>query len=261
MQNLKSMKGKKLNASKINVQLKFNWVKAFGISLTGLFFVLGLINPLAPAEAGTRPATFLAEAMMIQMADDDETEIEKAHRTEMLAQFLVNQYKKTNIVQMRKIVEEAYNAGEKFDVDPLLILAIIGVESSFNPKAVSRAGAHGLMQIMVKVHKKSFAPFGGVSASKSVRPNIEVGTKIFADYLDKTGSVYKALKHYAGAANLKHDRGYGSKVMHLRTGLVKAANGRFDVARNHLKSRSHEDIAMSYFYDQPKKKETSDTTG
>lgn len=255
------MKGKKLNASNINGQLKFKWVKTSGIFLTGLFFVLGLINPLAPAEAGSRPTTFLAEAMMIQMADEDDSEVEKAYRTEMLAQFLVNQYRKTNLVEMRKIVEEAYAAGEKFDVDPLLILAIIGVESSFNPKAVSKAGAHGLMQIMVKVHAKSFAPFGGVSASKSVRPNIEVGTKIFADYLDKTGSVYKALKHYAGAANLKHDSGYGSKVMHLRTGLVKAANGRFDVAQSHLKTRSHEDVAMSYFYDKPRKKDNSDTTG
>jgi len=47
-----------------------------------------------------------------------------------------------------RLVQEAWSVGQKAGLDPTLILAIMAVESSFNPFAQSSVGAQGLMQVM-----------------------------------------------------------------------------------------------------------------
>src|SRR6185295_8699604 len=51
-----------------------------------------------------------------------------------------------------RLVKEAWSVGDKVGLDPTLILAIMAVESSFNPFAQSAVGAQGLMQVMTGVH-------------------------------------------------------------------------------------------------------------
>ena len=60
-----------------------------------------------------------------------------------------------------RLVQEAWEVGERADLDPTLILAIMAVESSFNPFAQSPVGAQGLMQVMTKVHDDKYEAFGG----------------------------------------------------------------------------------------------------
>ncbi len=47
-----------------------------------------------------------------------------------------------------KYEEYVYKYAEKYDVDPLFVMAIIKTESNFNEKVVSKSGAKGLMQLM-----------------------------------------------------------------------------------------------------------------
>src|SRR5690606_21286616 len=108
-----------------------------------------------------------------------------------------------------------------------LVLAVIAVESSFNPKAQSHKGAQGLMQVLTRVHREKFAPFGGTGNAFDPLVNMRVGTQILKQYLVRAGgSVEGALKSYVGAALLPHDGGYGKKVLTERERIAAAATGR-----------------------------------
>lgn len=111
------------------------------------------------------------------------------------------------------IVAEAYELGAKQKIDPTLILAVMAVESSFNPYAQSSVGAQGLMQVMTRVHTEKYENFGGNHAAFDPVSNLRVGASILKEYIQITGSVEGALKYYVGAANLNSDGGYANKVL------------------------------------------------
>ena len=100
-----------------------------------------------------------------------------------------------------ELVRTAFAAGQQYGIDPLLVVAIMAVESSFNPIAESVAGAKGLMQIIPKYHPEKFAEFGGEHAAFDPRVNILVGVRIIREYLMMaSGDLFGALQTYAGAA-------------------------------------------------------------
>lgn len=128
--------------------------------------------------------------------------------------------------QTQLLVAHAYRTARDLKLDPMLILAVISVESSFDPRAQSQQGAQGLMQVLTRVHADKFSPFGGVAAAFDPLANIRVGAGILKDYLKRDGSVEGALKAYVGAAALPHDGGYGAKVIFERERIAAAASGR-----------------------------------
>ncbi|MDO5056591.1 MAG: transglycosylase SLT domain-containing protein [Lautropia sp.] len=118
---------------------------------------------------------------------------------------------------VEKYVSYAYQSGRVYNLDPHLILAVMATESSFNPRAESRVGAQGLMQVHTRVHKKRFKPYGSTNMVWQPKVNILVGSSILSDYMKRYGgSERRALKAYVGAANHKHDGGYGKKVLRRR---------------------------------------------
>ena len=124
------------------------------------------------------------------------------------------------------LVSAAYLTAVETKLDPLLILAVIAVESRFNPFAESPMGAQGLMQVMSKVHKDKFDDHGGVKAALNPVANIKVGSQILKDYVRRGGSVEAGLKGYVGAAALDSDSGYGAKVLAEYHRLKEVANGK-----------------------------------
>lgn len=128
-----------------------------------------------------------------------------------LAAFLAKRYK-VSLEATHDLVSIAYAAGHRLGLDPLLIIAVISVESRFNPIAESVAGAKGLMQIIPKYHTEKFEELGGVSEVFDPETNILVGSKILKEYLRRTGNLSMALQMYAGALSDEQD-GYTNKVM------------------------------------------------
>jgi soluble lytic murein transglycosylase-like protein len=110
-------------------------------------------------------------------------------------------------------VHHAYQAAKEFRLDPHLILAVMAVESSFDPQAENPSGAQGLMQVLTRVHTSKFDAYGGVDAAWDPLANIRVGTRILSEYVGRHGDVAAGLKAYVGAALLASDGGYGSKVL------------------------------------------------
>lgn len=123
------------------------------------------------------------------------------------------------------IVSEAYRTGQDLKLDPLLILAVMSIESSMNPFAQSSVGAQGLMQVMTSVHEERFEEFGGPHAALNPIANIRVGAEILRELLNRFGSPESALKAYVGAADHPHDGGYGLRVLTERARLEAAVTG------------------------------------
>jgi hypothetical protein len=111
------------------------------------------------------------------------------------------------------LVSTAYVTAREIKIDPLLILAVMAIESGLNPFAESPMGAQGLMQVMSKVHHDKFQDMGGVQAALNPVANIRVGALILKDYVQRGGSVEAGLKYYVGAAAFETDDGYGSRVL------------------------------------------------
>ena len=122
------------------------------------------------------------------------------------------------------LVSEAYGIGARTKLDPTLILAVMAVESGFNPFAQSAVGAQGLMQVMTKIHSDKYEIFGGKLAAFDPLTNLRVGVKVLQECIARAGSLEAGLRFYVGAANLADDGGYAAKVLaeHGRLKLVSA---------------------------------------
>ena len=115
------------------------------------------------------------------------------------------------------LVAEAFEIGEKAKLDPTLILAIMAIESRFNPFAQSPVGAQGLMQVMTRVHTDKYEDFGGQLAAFDPVTNLRVGVKVLQDCIRRAGSIEGGLRLYVGAVTTDGSW-YVNRVMaeHLR---------------------------------------------
>jgi len=106
----------------------------------------------------------------------------------------------------------AYQAGAQYSVDPLLILAVMAIESSYNPVAESSVGARGLMQVMPKYHLEKLLDRGGEYAVLEPEVNIAVGAQILREYQRRFRDTETALQMYGGALD-DPSTIYASKVL------------------------------------------------
>jgi hypothetical protein len=142
-----------------------------------------------------------------------------------LAYWLSKKYK-VAAEPLSVLVSEAYDLGKRTKLDPTLILAIVAVESSFNPFAQSHVGAQGLMQVMTRVHGDKYEPAGGTLTAFDPVTNMRVGVKVLMECISRAGSIEGGLRYYVGAANLPDDGGYAAKVLAEHDRLRSVAGGR-----------------------------------
>jgi hypothetical protein len=124
-----------------------------------------------------------------------------------------------------RLVQEAWQVGQRASLDPTLILAIVAIESSFNPFAQSPVGAQGLMQVMTRVHNQKYEAFGGALTAFDPVTNLRVGVQVLKECIARAGSLEAGLKFYVGSANMEDDGGYAAKVLAEQRHLVRVAAG------------------------------------
>ncbi|MFZ9346675.1 MAG: lytic transglycosylase domain-containing protein [Burkholderiaceae bacterium] len=125
---------------------------------------------------------------------------------------------------IEQLVAAAFETSGTFRLDPFLLLAVISIESGFNPLAESQQGAVGLMQIMPRAHADKLKAFGGEKQALDPRVNMQVGAMILREYIDRFGSDVAALKAYVGS--LGQPTEYPQRVLQVRERLQAAAVGR-----------------------------------
>ena len=160
-------------------------------------------GPVPTASDGERQAAVDAAPM----------EAEEA-RSRALSEFVARRYRVSQDAAF-DLVTLAHRAGRQLQLDPLLIIAVMAIESRFNPIAESRAGAKGLMQIIPKYHGDKLEEFGGEQAVFEPEANINVGARILKEYLRRSGNLGSALQMYAGALGDDEDQ-YTRKVLNER---------------------------------------------
>ncbi|SMG02168.1 lytic transglycosylase domain-containing protein [Burkholderia singularis] len=195
-------------------------------------------TPVAAAAASPADATFdavrngvspvslakLIPAQRVAADARDNRALVSNREQALVATYLARRYRVAQ-EPLGQLVKTAFETGREVGIDPLLILAVMAIESGFNPYAESGVGAQGLMQVMSKVHSDKFEYFGGTGAALQPLVNIQVGALVLKDCIARGGSVAGGLRLYVGAASAD-DGGYGAKVISERDRLRDVARGR-----------------------------------
>jgi len=105
-----------------------------------------------------------------------------------------------------ELLKNVHYEAKRASIEPELVLSVIQVESNFNPYAISRAGAIGLMQVMPFWLKEIGKPGDSLF---SAHTNLRYGCTILRYYLDREkGNRVRALMRYNGT----RERHYPAQV-------------------------------------------------
>jgi len=127
------------------------------------------------------------------------------------------------------LVQEAWAIGQRAGLDPTLILAIMAIESSFNPFAQSPVGAQGLMQVMPRFHADKLPDDAGELPFFDPVTNVQVGSRVLRESISRNGGLVPGLQQFGGAIN-DPDRRYSGKVLAERERLEQAIQQRMQKA-------------------------------
>jgi len=119
-------------------------------------------------------------------------------RHQALATFLSKRYRVAQAAT-EQLVGVAFDVGQQVGLDPLLLLAVMAVESRLNPIAESEFGAKGLMHVIPKYHLDKLKAMGGEHTVLDPLTNVTLGARILKDYIRQTGSLEAGLQFYNGA--------------------------------------------------------------
>jgi hypothetical protein len=212
-----------------------------GLAMVGLGLALGLAALVFKPELRLSGETALlswlqerqptAASAALETAEPDAvdrataTHLKDLPKQQAAVAFWLSKKYKVAPEPLGALVAEAYEIGSKTKLDPTLILAIMAVESSFNPFAQSPVGAQGLMQVMTKIHTDKYEGFGGNLAAFDPVTNLRVGVKVLQECIQRAGSVEGGLRQYVGATSDATEGGYTAKVLAEQARLRQVALG------------------------------------
>ena len=131
------------------------------------------------------------------------------------------------------LVAEAWQVGQLGQVPPTLILAVMAVESGFNPFAKGSQGAMGLMQIDPETHIDTLDQFGGRLAAFDPITNLRIGARQLQASVQQGGSIEEGLRQYSLASGQANPTNYVEKVLAERKQLDRIVGTHATTAQVH----------------------------
>ncbi len=157
-----------------------------------------MLAPAAFAESAPDQVDAELRVLLKTAAEEADSFPDKFDAEVWLSDMSTRLAKKVPDPEMRvDLLKQIHHEAIRANLKPEIVLAVIEVESNFNPYAVSRAGAHGLMQVMPFWMKEIGRP--GDSLFR-INTNLRYGCTILRYYLDKEkGNLFRALGRYNGS--------------------------------------------------------------
>ena len=207
-----------------------------GLLVAGLIVTLFVASRIANhGIQGLSLGSFTEDPAITAMVEDVEPELVQVAETptaklspdlQRVKIYIAKRYQ-VSAVALEPLLASAQQTGRNIGVDPLLLVAVMAIESRFNPFAESPMGAQGLMQIIPKWHPDKVDVKSDRAALFDPETNIRVGAQVLKEYIRTTGSVERALQQYNGSSDPATP--YANKVMAVKAALAQAArsSGRF----------------------------------
>ena len=196
------------------------------LMVAGLVFIIGLIglqsgrfellSGVSPFLANAEGAV-AAEAVVDAPAEPDDAVLSPRMRS--VLDYVSRRYR-VSTEALQPIFTTAQVTGRELHLDPLLIIAVIGVESGFNPFSQSGFGAQGLMQVVPRFHLDKL-PEEDASFLDPVT-NVQVGARVLKESISRNGGLEDGLQQFGGAVN-DAARRYSAKVLAEKQRLEQAA--------------------------------------
>ncbi|MFA6313715.1 MAG: lytic transglycosylase domain-containing protein [Sterolibacterium sp.] len=171
--------------------------------------VHSLLSPIVAAQGDVTKAGAARE-------EADPAAVEK--RTAMLTpemrdalDFVSKRYR-VSADALAPVFRVAQATGRRMNLDPLLIIAVIAIESRFNPFAESVVGAQGLMQIVPRWHQDKIPEGGDRLTIFDPEINVQVGAQVLRDSIRRMGGLIPGLQYFAGAVD-DQEHGYANKIL------------------------------------------------
>lgn len=173
-----------------------------------------LVVPMPPASPAAAPMTVAA-------VKAPERAVVLSAEMQRVRDYVARRYR-VSTRALEPVLAAAQESGRKLGIDPLLIVAVIAVESSFNPFAESVAGAQGLMQVIPRFHMDKIGHDRGDDALFDPQLNVRVGSLVLVEGLRRYGGLQEALQYYGGARS-DPEATYANKVFDMKRRLMSAA--------------------------------------
>ena len=171
-----------------------------GLLLIGL--LLGLLAlPAFANDASAKDETALSTTTPAEAASDGVAAAAPSTlspRMQRALDYVKTRYKVSKEA-VHPLFETVQRISKEHGIDPLLIVAIIGIESGFKSDAKSAGGGHGLMQIIPRYHLNKIPDGLGVKGLMDPAVNVKVGTIILDDAISRAGNPVGGLQSYNGS--------------------------------------------------------------
>ncbi|MFZ2853331.1 MAG: transglycosylase SLT domain-containing protein [Rhodocyclaceae bacterium] len=207
---------------------RFNAVTSLfflGLLIAGLFLALHFFTP--PARQLPASEALPATAGVSDKAVEARPVGKTADAGEILTQpmrgaldYVTRRYHVSQDALL-PIFAAAQVTAREHGLDPLLIVAVIGIESGFNPLAQSTMGALGLMQVMPRYHRDKVPQGAGNSHFLDPVINVQVGAQVLREAIHRNGGLVAGLQQYGGSP--LSEGGYADKVLAEKRRLEQVA--------------------------------------
>lgn len=197
------------------------------LMVAGLILVIGLIGLQTGHSGLTDTLKLLVSPVAASIAEDPGVPAEVADTTALTPRmqgaldFVSRRYRVASDALL-PVFATAQAVGRDLHLDPLLIIAVIGVESGFNPFSQSGYGAQGLMQVVPRYHTDKLPEEADPSAFLDPLINVQVGARVLRESINRMGGLEEGLQQFGGALN-DPSRRYANKVLAEKLRLEQAA--------------------------------------